>query len=325
MKIANLSLANNIILAPMAGISDLPYRRVMKEAGAALVTTEMISAKGLLHDGKRTFELLKTCDEEQPLAAQIFGGEASSLAEAARIVSPHAGVIDINMGCPVKKVISGGAGAALMQAPSMVGQIVSAIRKATDRPLTVKIRSGWDSSSVNFLEIGRIAVDEGADAVTLHPRTRSQGFSGQADWDQITQLKSALTVPVIGSGDIFTAEDGLRMLEQTDCDAIMIGRGGYGNPWLIRDIAAMQKGEQLPYPEPAERLATVRRHLEYFLEYFGEHKALFHMRKHLCWYSRGLPGAAAFRAAVNRTGSLDDLREQMEIFFLSAPIEENIA
>ncbi|MFO7982416.1 MAG: tRNA dihydrouridine synthase DusB [Desulfuromonadales bacterium] len=325
MKIANLTLANNIILAPMAGISDLPYRRVMKEAGASLVTTEMISARGLLHEGKRTFELLRTCDEEQPLAAQIFGGEASSLAEAARIVSPHAGVIDVNMGCPVKKVIRGGAGAALMQAPSMVGQIVSAVRKATDRPLTVKIRSGWDSSSVNFLEIARIAVDEGADAVTLHPRTRSQGFSGQADWDQITQLKSALTVPVIGSGDIFTAEDGLRMLEQTACDAIMIGRGGYGNPWLIRDIAALQKGEQLPHPEPVDRLAAAMRHLEYFLEYFGEHKALFHMRKHLCWYSRGLPGAAAFRATVNCTGSLDVLRGEMECFFLSAPIEENIA
>jgi len=325
MKIANLTLANNIVLAPMAGISDLPYRRVMKEAGAALVTTEMISAKGLLHDGKRTFELLRTCDEEQPLAAQIFSGDEQSLAEAARIVSPHADVIDINMGCPVKKVIRGGAGAALMQDPAMVGRILSVVRKATERPLTVKIRSGWDSSSVNFLEIGRIAVDEGVDAVTLHPRTRAQGFSGKADWDQISQLKSALTVPVIGSGDIFTPEDGLRMLEQTRCDAIMIGRGGYGNPWLIRRIAAMQNGEQLPHPAPADRLAAARRHLEYFTGYFGEGKALFHMRKHLCWYSRGLAGAAAFRAAVNRTGSVDDLRRQMDSFFLSAPIEENTA
>lgn len=323
MKIANLTLANNIVLAPMAGISDLPYRRVMKEAGAALVTTEMISAKGLLHDGKRTFELLRTCEEEQPLAAQIFAGDAQSLAEAARIVSPHTDVIDINMGCPVKKVIRGGAGAALMQAPSMVARILSVVRKATDRPLTVKIRSGWDSSSVNFLEIGRIAADEGADAVTLHPRTRSQGFSGQADWDHISQLKSALTIPVIGSGDIFTPEDGLRMLDQTRCDAIMIGRGGYGNPWLIRDIAALQKGDQLPHPGPADRLAAARRHLEYFTEYFGESKALFHMRKHLSWYSRGLAGAAAFRAAVNRTASVDDLRRQMDSFFLSAPIEEN--
>lgn len=325
MKIADLTLANNVILAPMAGITDLPYRRIMKEAGAALVTTEMISANGLLHDGKRTFELLRTCGEEQPLAVQIFAGETEALGHAARIVAPHARLVDINMGCPVKKVIRGGAGAALMQDPTRVARIVSAVRKAIDSPLTVKIRSGWDSDSRNFLEIARIAVDEGADAITLHPRTRSQGFGGQADWHQIAQLKSNLPVPVIGSGDIFTAEDGLRMLRQTGCDAIMIGRGGYGNPWLIRDILAGQRGERLPAPTPAERLAVARRHLGYFIKCFGEHKALFHMRKHLCWYSRGLSGAASFRARVNSAASMVDLLSQLDSFFLSIPAEGDTA
>lgn len=316
MKIANLTLTNNIILAPMAGITDLPYRRIMKEAGAALVTTEMVSAKGLLHDGRRTFELLRSCSEERPLAVQIFAGDPQSLADAARIVSPHAELVDINMGCPVKKVIRGGAGAALMQEPGAVAKIVSSVRKATDKPLTVKIRSGWDGGSVNFLEIGRIAAGEGADAVTLHPRTRSQGFGGMADWRQIAMLKSALRVPVIGSGDVYTPADGLRMLRQTGCDGVMIGRGGYGNPWLIRGILAGQRGETQPSPGPADRLAIARRHIDYFTQSFGEHRALFHMRKHLCWYSRGLPGAAAFRAAVNRTACMEELLSQLERFFL---------
>lgn len=322
MKIADLELDNNVILAPMAGITDLPYRRIMKEAGAALVTTEMVSAKGLLHDGRRTFELLRSCEEERPLAVQIFAGEAESLAEAARIVSPHAEVVDLNMGCPVKKVVRADAGASLMREPRRVAAIVAAVRRATERPLTVKIRSGWDSSNSNFLDIARIAVDQGADAVTLHPRTRAQGFGGKADWEQITRLKEALQVPVIGSGDVFSAGDGLRMLRETGCDAVMIGRGGYGNPWLIRDILAGQRGETPPEPCPAERLEIARRHLGCFIECFGEHKALFHMRKHLCWYSRGMPGAASFRAAVNRTASMEDLLGRLDDFFLSAsPVE----
>ncbi len=319
MIIDRLQLKNNIILAPMAGITDLPYRRVMKDFGPGLVFTEMVSANGLIRAGKRTRELLRSVPEERPLGIQLFGNEPSVLAEAAKMVSENGELLDINMGCPVKKVIRDGSGSALLRDPARIGQIVAAVRKATRLPLTVKIRSGWDQGSVNFLEVARIAVAEGADAITLHPRTRTQGFGGQAAWDQIRQLKEAITVPVIGSGDIFCATDGLNMLQQTGCDGLMIGRGGYGNPWLIRDILALQQDRPLPAaPSPPERLEVAMLHLHLFLESFGPQKALCDMRKHLCWYSRGLSGAAAFRSTVNHLQSVPELKTVMTDFFTAA-------
>jgi len=319
MHIGSLRLSSRIILAPMAGISDLPYRLTMKSFGVGLAYTEMVSAKGLLYSGQRTHELLCSDPAERPLGIQLFGNDPADLATAAAMVADQGDLIDLNLGCPVSKVIRGGAGSALLRDPLRVGQIIAALRRAVSCPLTVKIRSGWDSASINFLEIGRIAANEGADAITLHPRTRSQGFGGQADWEQIGTLKATLTIPVIGSGDILTGADAKRMVETTGCDAVMIGRGAYGNPWLIRDaVRALDHQPALPAPTPAERQKTALDHLERQVAMMGPHKTVLEMRKHLCWYARGLSGAAAFRAAINQATTLAGQQALVTTFFQTA-------
>ena len=318
MQIGTLILKNNILLAPMAGISDLPYRLIMRRYGAGLAFTEMVSGNGLIRAGRNTEALLLSTAEDHPLGIQLFGDDPQVLAEAAARVENRGELIDLNCGCPVKKVVRSGAGSALMQDPAKVASIVAALRRAVSCPLTVKLRSGWDSSSLNYLEIGRIAEAEGADALTLHPRTRSQAFSGRADWSHITRLKEAVKIPVIGSGDIVTAEDAQAMLAETGCDGVMLGRGSYGNPWLISSILASQAGRPCPPPDPQQRLEAVRTHFDLFVCHLGEHKALYDMRKHLCWYSRGLPKAAAFRTLINRTRSFAELKQTTEEFFLTA-------
>jgi tRNA-dihydrouridine synthase B len=319
MKINSLQLNNNIFLAPMAGISDLPYRRLMKRFGAGLVFSEMVSANGLIRDGRATRELLRSHPAERPLAIQLFGDDPAVLAQAACLVEEEADLIDLNFGCPVPKVVRSGAGSAVLREPARAAAIVAAVRRATNRPLTIKIRSGWDAQSINFVQIARLAVAEGIDAITLHPRTRAQGFSGQADWQHIAELKQAVGVPVIGSGDLFSAADAARMLESTGCDAVMIGRGGYGNPWLIRDLLARQRGENPMIPSPLERLAVAQDHLQLFLETFGPRKALLDLRKHFCWYARGIPGAALFRSRLNATANLEELVVLLVEFFSTAP------
>ncbi|MEZ4485438.1 MAG: tRNA dihydrouridine synthase DusB [Syntrophotaleaceae bacterium] len=318
MQIGSLSLKNNVILAPMAGITDLPYRLIMRRYGVGLAFSEMISANGLVRAGHNTEALLLSTGEDHPLGIQLFGDDPQVLAEATARLEGRGELIDLNCGCPVKKVVRSGAGSALMRDPARVALIVAAMRRATDCPLTVKLRSGWDSSSINYLEIGRIAEAEGADALVLHPRTRSQAFSGRADWSHIARLKEAVSIPVVGSGDIVNAEDAQAMLEQTGCDGVMLGRGSYGNPWLIRSILASRDGCPSPEPDPRQRLEAVRDHFQLFVSHLGEHKALFDMRKHLCWYSRGLPGAAAFRTLINRTRSFNELRQATEDFFAAA-------
>ena len=318
MRIGTLHLQTPVILAPMAGITDLPYRRLMKSFGAGLVFTEMVSAEGLVRDGKRTRELLRSLPEERPLGVQLFGHDPDTLAAAVRLVEEDGDLVDLNLGCPVNKVVRSGAGSALLRHPKRVGAAVEAMRRATSRPLTVKIRSGWDSGTVNFLEIARIAAEEGADAVTLHPRTRAQGFSGLSDWEQIRMLKETLAIPVIGSGDIVVAEDAVRMREETGCDGFMIGRGAYGNPWLVRDALVKLKGGDTVPPTASEKHEIACRHLRLFLETFPERKAVRDMRKHLAWYSRGLPGAASFRTEINLTPTLDQMRECIEVFFAQA-------
>lgn len=318
MQIGKLSLENPVFLAPMAGISDLPYRLIMKRHGAALVFTEMISANGLFYNGAATRELLRSHPAERPLAVQLFGDDPERLGRAAAEIEAVADLIDINLGCPVKKVVRCGAGSALLQEPRKVGKIVAAVRRATSRPLTVKLRSGWDSSSVNYLEVAQIAVSEGADALTLHPRTRTQMFSGRADWAQITALKAAVDVPVIGSGDIFHAGDAITLFDRTGCDAVMIARGGYGNPWLIRQSLDLLAGRSAVEPTVAERLAVAGDHFDLCLEIFGPNKTLGLMRKHLCWYTRGISGAAGFRAELNRSDNLAAMRSQLERFFADA-------
>ncbi len=318
MNIGSLKLENPIISAPMAGISDLPYRLIMKRHGASLVMSEMISANGLFFNGKATRALLSSRPEEHPVGIQLFGDDAERLAEATTMVEEAGEMIDLNLGCPVRKVIRTGAGAALLKDPVKVGRIIAAVRRATSRPLTVKFRSGWDQDSINFLEIGRIAVAEGVDAVTLHPRTRAQMFSGKADWDQIRQLKKALPVPVIGSGDLFSAETVKTMFDQTDCDAVMIGRGGYGNPWIIRQSLELLAGQPITKPSIEERFATARMHLNLSLEIFGPHKTLGQMRKHLCWYVRGMENSADFRSGINQTRDIAEMRQHLENFFTYA-------
>lgn len=326
MQIGSLHLPDNPILAPMAGISDLPYRRLMKRYGAGLVFTEMVSANGLIRAGQRTRELLHSHPEERPLGVQLFGDDPAVLATAAGLVREDGELLDLNMGCPVNKVIRSGAGSALLREPARIARIIAAVRRAWDKPLTVKIRSGWDTPGINFLEIGRIAQEEGAEAITLHPRTRTQGFSGTADWEHIRQLKAALQIPVIGSGDIFTAEDAMTMREKTGCDGVMIGRGGYGNPWLFREILALQQGKPKPAPPTAaERHQAALLHLELFLESFPARKALLDMRKHLCWYSRGIAGAAAFRTQVNQLESLEQMRQLLIEFFTNGQAAEEVA
>lgn len=318
MKIGSLQLNNNIFLAPMAGISDLPYRRLMKRFGAGLVFSEMVSANGLIRDGRATRELLRSHPEERPLAVQLFGDDPAVLAQAASMVEDEADLIDLNFGCPVPKVVRSGAGSAVLREPARAAAIVAAVRRASSRPLTVKIRSGWDAQSINFVQIARLAAEEGADAITLHPRTRAQGFAGHADWQHLAELKQAVGVPVIGSGDLFSATDAARMLDSTGCDAVMIGRGGYGNPWLIRDLLARQRGEIPATPSPLERLAVAQDHLQLFLETFGARKALLDLRKHFCWYARGIPGSALFRSRLNTTATLDELLVLLVDFFSSA-------
>jgi hypothetical protein len=318
MKIGSLKLKNQIISAPMAGISDLPYRLIMKRHGAALVFTEMISANGLFFNGKATRELLKSNPQEHPLGIQLFGEDPARLAEAVKQVEGFGELIDLNLGCPVRKVIRSGAGSALLREPDKVARIVSAVRLATSLPLTIKFRSGWDHDSINFLEIARIAVEEGVDAVALHPRTRAQMFGGQADWRQIKRLKESVSIPVIGSGDLFSAECIKTMFEQTGCDAVMVGRGGYGNPWVITQALDLLAGRPVTQPTPAERFDVVRSHFELCLATFGPHKTLGQMRKHLCWYVRGLDNAAGFRMMINQAKTIAEMSHLLEDFFADA-------
>ena len=319
MKIGSLEIANPVILAPMAGITDLPYRLIMKRFGAALVFTEMVSANGLFFNGPGTIDLLRSTPEERPLGVQLFGDDPGHLAAAARQVEPQADLIDLNCGCPVRKVVGSGAGSALLRDPAKVAAIVAAVRRATSLPLTIKIRSGWDHDQRNYLEIARLAEAAGVDAITLHPRTKSQMFGGSADWQEIAALKQQAKVPVIASGDIFTAADALAVMAQTGCDAVMIARGGYGNPWLVRDILARLEGRMLPPPTPAERLAMASEHLGLFLATYGPARTLGHMRKHLCWYTHGLDHAAGFRQRINQARTVGELQELLDDFTAHAP------
>jgi tRNA-dihydrouridine synthase B len=315
VAIGSLILKNRVFLAPMAGITNLPMRLMARDCGASLTFTEMVSVNGLTREGRKSFDLLKTTPEDRPIGMQLFGDDAALLAEAARLVEGYGELIDINMGCPVRKVVGTGAGSALLREPLKVAGIIRAVRGATKLPFTVKIRTGWVCGDETFLEIGRIAQEEGCDAVTLHPRSRAQMFDGKADWSRIAQLKDALDIPVIGSGDLFTAADVQAMLAETGCDAVMIARGAMGNPWIFRESLELLAGGVPAGPTPDDRFAAARRHLELFSELEGDRVALMEMRKHLSWYSKGLPGAAQFRATVNGIDDSARLVGAMENFF----------
>lgn len=312
LKIGSLALAHNVVLAPLAGITNLPFRLMCRRSGAALAYTEMVSVNGLVREGANTLALLKSCDEDRPLGIQLFGDTPADLAEAARMVEGAGELLDINMGCPVRKVVGTGAGSALMKEPMKVAAIVRAVRAVTAMPLTIKIRSGWHCGDNTFLEIAKIAEAEGCDAITLHPRSRSQMFSGYSDWSQLTELKEKLSIPVIGSGDLFSAEDCLRMLSETGCDGVMVARGSLGAPWIFRQVLELQEGKTVQPVSNLERADAIRAHFELYLQECGEAVATREMKKHIGWYAKGFNGASEIRRVTNGARTADDIYEITE-------------
>lgn len=307
LQIGSLTLPHNLLLAPLAGITNLPFRRLCRREGASLAFTEMVSVNGMVREGEKTRALLASGPDDRPLGVQLFGESPQTLALAAEMVADQADLLDINMGCPVRKVVATGAGSALLKDSARIAEIIRAVRKTTSLPLTVKIRTGWQCGETTFLEVGRIAEGEGCDAITLHPRSRSQMFSGQADWSKLAQLKQTVNIPVIGSGDLFSAEDCRRMLLETGCDGLMIARGSLGNPWIFRQALQLLQGREPDRITPPDRAATAREHLALYLADYGEAVAVREMKKHLGWYIHGVAGAAALRREVNGAQSADQL------------------
>ncbi|MGE5585576.1 MAG: tRNA dihydrouridine synthase DusB [Bacillota bacterium] len=308
-------LSGPAVLAPMAGVTDLAYRLLAKEMGCALVYTEMISDKAVIFRNERTFDMLRISERERPVAVQIFGSDPDSMAEAATIVRDraHPDIIDINMGCPTQKIVKNGEGAALMRDIPLARDIVAAVVAASGGvPVTVKMRKGWDQEHVNAVELARAVEAAGAMAVAVHGRTRDQFYSGVADQRIIRDVKMAVGIPVIGNGDVRSAEDAARMLAETGCDAVMIGRAALGNPWIFREIAAyLATGEKMAPPSPAERVAMAMRHLDTMIELFGERSAVLQMRKHAAWYVRGVPGAAQARVKINAAKTRAEMAEAL--------------
>ena len=308
MKIGNIVLDTPVALAPMAGISDLPYRVICRKFGCGLTVSEMVSAKGLLYKNEKTFAMLQIDEAERPTAIQLFGSVPEELAEAAKIVeSRGADIIDFNMGCPVPKVVNNGEGSALMKTPLLAGRILEAMVKAVRIPVTVKFRAGWDVEHRNAVEIARIAEASGIAAVAVHGRTRNQFYMGKADWDIIRQVKEAVRVPVFGNGDIFSAENGLRMFKETNCDGLMIARGAYGNPWLFAQLRAALEGKDIPTVTVEERLQQILQHATALVDFKGEKVAIREMRSHASAYIKGLPRASEYRERFHKLETLQEM------------------
>ena len=309
LKIGNVMLENNVILAPMAGVTDLPYRVLCREQGCGLVCMEMVSAKAVLYNNRNTKELLQVDERERPVSLQLFGSDPHILSDiAARLEEGPYDIFDINMGCPVPKIVKNGEGSALMKDPALVEEILSAMVKAVKKPVTVKIRKGFDDSSINAVEIAKIAEACGVAAVAVHGRTREQFYSGKADWDIIRRVKEAVRIPVIGNGDVFTAEDAKRLVDTTGCDGIMVARGAKGNPWIFREITEyLDTGRKPERPSVDELKEMILRHGRMMLKFKGELAGMREMRKHVSWYTAGYPNSAALRNDINMVSSMEEL------------------
>ena len=310
-KIGNVEIKNQVVLAPMAGYSNTSFRKIIKDMGAGLIFAEMVSDKALVYQNAKTLELLKMSEEERPIAQQIFGSDVESFVEAAQIVESvmHPDIIDINMGCPVPKVaVSAQAGSALLKNPDKIYQIVSEVVKAVSVPVTVKIRLGWDESSINCVEVAKVIESAGASAITLHARTRAQGYSGKARWEYIKQVKESVSIPVIGNGDVKTCFDAKRMILETGCDAVMIGRGVLGNPWLIRDCVEYLESGSVPKPvSNQEKIEMMKRHFELLKQDKNEKVALLEIRSNILFYLKGMPGNKEMKTRICEAKSEEDI------------------
>jgi len=311
LKIGSVTLPNNLILAPMAGVTDLPFRLLCKEQGAGLLCMEMVSAKAIMYKNRNTESLLEINPRENPVSLQLFGSDPEIISKIAhQIENRPFDILDLNMGCPVPKIVNNGEGSALMKNPKLAGEIIRETVKAIDKPVTVKIRKGFDDEHINAVEMAKIAEDAGAAAVAVHGRTREQFYSGKADWDIIRQVKEAVSIPVIGNGDLLTAEDVIAMEEQTGCDGFMIARGAQGNPWIFRQILHyFETGEHLAKPSLEEVTQMILRHARMMLEFKGEYIGIREIRKHAAWYTAGYPNSARLRVAINNVESFEALEE----------------
>ena len=316
LKIGNVELENNIILAPMAGITDLPFRILCKENGAGLICNEMVSSRAIYHKDEKTLSMLSMVEEERPISMQIFGNEPDIMGYSAEIVSEKADILDINMGCPAPKVVKNGDGSKLLLNLELVEEITREVVKKSKKPVTVKIRKGWDDNNIVAVEAAKIIEKAGASAIVVHGRTREQFYTGKADWDIIKQVKESVSIPVMGNGDIYTEEDALAMFEQTGVDGIMCGRGTLGNPWLFKKIEYfLRTGEKLPEISNQEKKETILKHFELLLKEKGEYTATREIRKHIAWYVKGLPEATRIREKINTINSKEDFRNLITEYF----------
>ncbi len=318
MKIGNVELMNRVFLAPMAGVTDMPFRVLCKEQGCGLVYTEMVSAKGMHYDDEKSTRLTLLDDREKPGAVQIFGSEPEIMAGVTeKLNESDASIIDINMGCPAPKITKNGEGSALMKRPEQVEKIVKAVVKVSAKPVTVKIRKGWDECSVNAVEIARIAEACGASAVAVHGRTREQYYSGKADWSIIKQVKQSVSIPVIGNGDVTGPREARRLFEETGCDAIMVGRGAQGNPWIFKQILKyLEEGELMPEPSAQEKIETIIRHMNMLIEHKGERTGILEMRSHIAWYIKGMRDAAYTKQKIFTMNDKKEIISLLQNFLL---------